>query len=90
MRINDTLNFGDWLKSRMETQGLTVQALASAVSRGLVAVFNWRNGTHLPPSTVQAELAEALGVGVEEVRHRTARERRNAAHGKQSTAPVPA
>ncbi len=87
MRITDSLTFGEWLKSRMEAQGLTVPAMASAVSRGLVAVFNWRNGTHLPPSTVQAELAGVLGVGVDEVRLRAARDRR-ALHAQKSTTSV--
>lgn len=89
MRVTDSLTFAQWLKSRMEHQGLTVPAVAGAVSRGLVAVFNWRNGTHLPPSTVQAKLAAVLGVQVDEVRIRAARDRR-AAHAPKSTAQVPA
>jgi hypothetical protein len=88
MKITDSLTFGDWLKGRMEAQGLTVPALATAVSRGLVAVFNWRNGTYLPPSTVQARLASTLGVGVDEVRLRAARDRR--AHAQRSSTPVSA
>lgn len=89
MRIPDSLTFGEWLKSRMEAQGLTVSEMASAVSRGLVAVFNWRNGTHLPPSTVQADVADVLGVSVDEVRMRAARDRRSA-HASKSSTSVPA
>ncbi len=87
--MHDNLSFGSWLTTTMQAQGLTVPSLAAAVSRGLVAVFNWRNGTHLPPSTVQAELAAALGVDVSEIRLRIARDRR-AAHASKPSASVSA
>lgn len=86
--MNDTLNFGDWLKATMNAVGVQVPAFAGQIGRRPNAVFQWRNGSHFPPSTVHGSIALVLGVSESEIRLRIARDRRAAAAHAQGSTPV--
>lgn len=88
----DDTTWPEWLKQRMDEQGLTAQALASQLGRGRRMVVRWRQvGGMRPPATVHENLAAALGVLVSEIRLRLRDERkRRAVHATQPSASVPA
>ena len=63
----DMLKIGEFISSMRGRAGLTQEQLAAQLNITHQAVSKWENGTSLPDAGLLVELAEELGVSIEEI-----------------------
>jgi transcriptional regulator with XRE-family HTH domain len=68
--MEDNTEFRDWLRTRMDEQGMTPATLAEKTGASASNARNWYVGANKPDWHRCYYIAKALGLSVEEVRRR--------------------